>query len=112
MPADSDRPSHWDFMLEADDTLLTWQWDELPKNQHRFHARQLEPHRVEYLSQEGELSHNRGTVTRIDQGTFTPAIKNLTTEFEILLQLQQFSGTLTGKQVSNNQWLFEFTPAN
>ena len=112
MPEDSDRPSHWDFMLEAKDELLTWQWDTLPLSAHPFHARQLDPHRLEYLTREGNLSRNRGTVTRIDQGTFTPAIKNLTTEFKVSLQLQQFSGTLTGKQIRNDQWLFEWSPAN
>jgi len=111
-PSDSDRLSHWDFMLEADGELLTWQWESMPPKQHRFRARQLDNHRLDYLTREGVLSENRGTVIRTDEGTYTPAIEKIATDFEIFLQLQQFSGTLIGKQVQGNQWLFEYQPLN
>ena len=58
--------SHLDFMLQANDELLTWRWDEIPQDNQVFVALRLANHRIEYLTLDGTLSDNRGTVTRID----------------------------------------------
>jgi hypothetical protein len=62
---------HWDLMLERDTSLRTWAIDapigvgiDLP-------ARSLPDHRRLYLDYEGEVSGGRGTVRRLDQGTYT-----------------------------------------
>jgi hypothetical protein len=61
---------HWDFMLEAGGSLRTWAidapivpWVELP-------ARSLPDHRLIYLTYEGPISDNRGSVRRVAEGTF------------------------------------------
>ena len=89
-PPGCERPSHWDFMLEAGDTLRTWALAESPRawkaaqsKTQALHpscpelsahdsvrALPLGDHRRDYLDFEGPLSGNRGAVTRIDEGLF------------------------------------------
>jgi hypothetical protein len=89
-PPDYERPSHWDLMLEAGETLRTWALERLPGTWREVRsqtamkfpdcapvaaadsapARMLEDHRLEYLEFEGELSGERGAVIRIAAGTF------------------------------------------
>ncbi len=64
------RGVHWDLMLERGETLRTWAIDapivagvELP-------ARSLADHRMVYLEYEGEVSGGRGSVRRLDAGTY------------------------------------------
>ena len=61
---------HFDLMLERGESLATWAIDrpivfgvELP-------ARSLSAHRLAYLEYEGPVSGGRGTVRRIDAGTY------------------------------------------
>jgi hypothetical protein len=86
-PADSEIPSHWDFMLEREEVLWTWQLQHLPKPwwialgdvtsdfaeqaAGAICAIRLADHRLAYLDYEGPISSNRGTVTRCDAGTYT-----------------------------------------
>jgi hypothetical protein len=84
------RASHWDLMLEADGVLRTWAIARLPRgwsnarertavigsecpplaDQNRVAAERLSDHRIEYLQLEGPLSADRGSVRRIDEGTY------------------------------------------
>jgi hypothetical protein len=66
-----DHPAlHWDFMLESGDVLLTWRLDRVPDEAGEITATSLPDHRVAYLDYEGPVSGDRGTVARIDRGTF------------------------------------------
>ncbi len=68
-------------MLEADGTLETWALGELPHDWpgikgvevaglNSVAAAQLADHRLAYLDYEGPVSGDRGTVRRIDAGTY------------------------------------------
>ena len=61
---------HWDFMLEAGDALRTWAIDTPIVAGRDLPARALGNHRKLYLDYEGEIAGNRGTVRRVDAGTF------------------------------------------
>lgn len=111
-PNDAAVDSHLDFMLEANDELLTWRWDEIPLDNQVFVATRLANHRVEYLTLEGRLSGNRGTVTRIDQGTFEPPIENAQQQFSILIQTTKLQGELVAHAFADDQWEFRFSPKN
>lgn len=79
-PPEFEKPSHWDFMLEVDGELHTWDLRELPKQwaQHfgatstadHVIALPLPNHRREYLDFEGPISGNRGSVQCCDRGTY------------------------------------------
>lgn len=89
-PPEYERPSHWDFMLEADGKLRTWALLRLPRGWEEVRTRtamqfpscpaladegsvsveKLADHRIDYLHEEGPLSGNSGEVRRIDAGTY------------------------------------------
>jgi hypothetical protein len=89
-PAGYARPSHWDLMLEAGESLHTWALCELPQGWQAAQsytaslfpkcaatstttivgAEPLGDHRRDYLEYEGPVSGQRGRVTRIDAGTY------------------------------------------
>ncbi|CAN5859426.1 hypothetical protein BH23PLA1_BH23PLA1_10970 [soil metagenome] len=61
---------HWDFMLEAGEALRTWAIDSPIVAGSDLPARALPDHRLAYLDYEGEISEGRGTVQRLDRGTY------------------------------------------
>ncbi len=65
------RPSHWDLMLERAAALQTWALPESPDSSKAMIAEALGDHRAEYLTYEGPVSEERGTVSRWDEGTYT-----------------------------------------
>ena len=77
------KPSHWDFMLESEGTLLTWQLDELPASWAKVLGteasglsdavvtKRLADHRLEYLDYQGPVPGNRGHVIRVACGEFS-----------------------------------------
>jgi hypothetical protein len=69
------KSSHWDFMLEGDGVLMTWELRELPTawggaGGTIVNATRLLDHRLAYLDYEGPVSGDRGTVQRVASGTF------------------------------------------
>ena len=70
MPSHECRASHWDLMLEQDDSLRTWALDREPVAAGEIAAEQLADHRLVYLEYEGPVSGNRGSVSRWDEGEY------------------------------------------
>lgn len=69
-PAGYPRPAHFDLMLEQGDALWTWALPEIPTTEKSVVAERLRDHRREYLEFEGEVSGDRGSVRRVEQGSF------------------------------------------
>ncbi len=81
-PARFSKPSHWDFMLESDGRLMTWELRELPAAWQvalqlesadalpLTPATRLADHRLEYLDYEGPIAGDRGSVSCVDRGTY------------------------------------------
>lgn len=61
---------HWDLMLEEAHDLRTWRLLAEPDSAGPIPAEALPPHRKHYLTYEGPVSGNRGTVTRWDSGSY------------------------------------------
>ena len=61
---------HWDLMLEHGEVLLTWQLSRMPAGPESFPvpAKRIGDHRKAYLTYEGPISGNRGTVRRVAEG--------------------------------------------
>ena len=96
---------HWDLMLEHGDSLLTWQLPLLPDSLSRVQVscRRLADHRKEYLTYEGPVSKNRGTVTRVDSGPMIILeLTDRTCRFE--LQGLHFSGSLMLEHLAEDNW--------
>ncbi|MCI0331767.1 MAG: hypothetical protein L0228_00910 [Planctomycetes bacterium] len=112
-PPGYERPSHWDFMLEAGDTLRTWALLQLPRGweaarartamahpscamvagENKIVAERLADHRLDYLHEEGPLSGNRGEVRRIDAGTYV-SIAEKPESWEVELSAGLVRGTV------------------
>lgn len=69
-PSDYVRPTHYDVMLEDGESLLTFAIPLPPEADHAQLVERIANHRIEYLALEGEIPGGRGTVKRVDQGTF------------------------------------------
>jgi len=65
-----ERNDHWDLMLEHEGKLLTWALTEKPTPGKSILAKALDDHRIEYLELEGEISHDRGSVSRLIRGVY------------------------------------------
>lgn len=62
-------------MLEHRGVLITWElptlaFDTLPATFEQLRIQRLADHRIAYLTYEGPVSSDRGTVTQVDSGAF------------------------------------------
>lgn len=74
LPANAVRGSHWDWMFDTGESLVTWATEVLPSGtsppSDAVLARALPDHRRAYLTYEGPVRGDRGTVTRSDEGSY------------------------------------------
>lgn len=83
---------HWDLMLEFGDSLRTWALRSEPHVGATIPADELPRHRTDYLDYEGPVSQGRGTVSRLDRGTF-----EIVQDAPEQLALNLHGGTLVGR---------------
>ncbi|WP_425614510.1 DNA polymerase ligase N-terminal domain-containing protein [Anatilimnocola sp. NA78] len=102
LPADSERASHFDLMLESGETLLTWAIAELPTKVPTA-AEELPPHRRAYLDYEGPVSNNRGTVKRIDRGVYE-WVRQSADELLARIEGEQLRGLLLIQRRHEQMW--------
>lgn len=76
VPAGAARGSHWDLMIESVGGLMTWALPQEPTADADYsstsgqgRAQRLPDHRLAYLTFEGPLGGQRGSVVRCDAGT-------------------------------------------
>ncbi len=75
LPLHAARPSHWDLLLEHRGILLTWElptlgFENLPATFEQLAIRRLADHRTAYLTYEGPVSNDRGSVNQVDSGDY------------------------------------------
>jgi len=99
------KPSHWDFMLQQDCVLATWQLIALPADWHRLLeldgsqsenivlAERLPDHRLAYLDYEGPISGDRGEVHRIAAGTFE-VLQQSDERLQVVLSSEKLQGVV------------------
>jgi hypothetical protein len=61
---------HYDLMLEHGRELATWSFPVKPWTKPRQTVKRLKDHRKRYLTYEGEISGNRGSVRIADEGVY------------------------------------------
>jgi hypothetical protein len=61
---------HWDFMLEAGNSLRTWRLSQMPCVPSCMDCQALPDHRLAYLDYEGPVSKGRGSVQRTASGQY------------------------------------------
>jgi hypothetical protein len=93
-PAGYPRASHFDLMLEQGESLCTWALEKVPISGEEVIAERLPDHRLAYLDYEGEVSSERGTVSRVDAGEYE-RLEESETRFVARVHGHQLQGTLT-----------------
>lgn len=67
--------THWDFFLESGEVLRSWKLFSRPTPNIAIRAEAAPDHRLLYLTYEGPLSENRGSVIQFAIGQFDWAIE-------------------------------------
>jgi hypothetical protein len=100
---------HWDFLLEAGESLRTWSLERTPAFDVPIRAKQLPDHRKAYLTYEGPVSENRGCVTRFDAGSY---LVEKSDDRELVVRLADGSLAGTARIVrcepADDGWSIEF----
>jgi uncharacterized damage-inducible protein DinB len=68
IPVAAGPPSHWDLMIEANGSLVTWRLPHDWSNSTAQIVERIPDHRLDFLEWEGELDGNRGSVAQVDRG--------------------------------------------
>jgi hypothetical protein len=108
------KPSHWDFMLEFDPVLWTWELRRLPAAWNgdaaeggTLTATRLADHRIDFLDFEGQLTGDRGSVRRLMEGEFE-VLENTTDRLRVRLAGRDFAGDVQLTATSQRgHWLLE-----
>lgn len=104
---------HYDWLLEdprrmQDPVTALWaarvtqplsQWNIL----RMWDLTPLPPHRRDYLTYEGPLTDNRGSVSRVDQGTFT-STEWTDDRLVIDVKMNRFAGTVELQRLGADKW--------
>lgn len=106
LPAGVARPSHWDFMLEADDVLFTWALAQPPDSPGLIPADRIADHAKKWLEYEGLVSGGRGRATRWDRGTFE-WITEGETSLTVRLDGDRLAGAVALRQTDSGGWQWE-----
>ena len=100
-----DQP-HWDFLLEQDASLATWQLyhDPLAEGKEEWELFRIEDHRKFYLDHEGPIAGNRGEVRRVCGGLYELREKN-SQAWTIRLRSAALAGEFELRSVEGERWV-------
>lgn len=103
--------AHWDLMLEKADHLATWQIP-IPLTQWSAHpvaCTRIFDHRKKYLTYEGPLTQNRGSVHIADKGEYR-VLSQSDTVFHLQINGSRLNGRLILTQKLEMQWTLVYQP--
>ncbi len=101
---------HFDFMLEAGDTLKTWAMTQPPTAGVEIDCDELPNHRTAYLDYEGPISGERGFVAQWDRGTYTVGRQN-DAEWTVELAGERIAGCAVLRRTADNPTRWRFSLA-
>jgi len=102
---------HWDFMIERDGVLLTWQLLAQPTDPGALPivAKRIGDHRLAYLDYEGPVSGDRGQVRRVDAGT--AEFEDFTASYcAVILRGERISGRFALAAAGDGAWTLDRAP--
>ena len=110
---DHDWPvRHWDLLLEAGPTCLTWRLAAPPDRPGPIPAIAAAPHRLVYLDYKGPVSGDRGTVSQWDAGTYErldPHAAHPEGTLRIVLHGRRMHGTAVLERTAvEDRWTFDW----
>lgn len=99
---------HFDLMLHQDNSLKTWRLTNRLQEGIQT-ATSLADHRLDYLTYEGPVSGNRGTVKRIASGEYTTVAKS-ESQWQVTLR-GILRGTMKLTHLKKENWQLDWQPA-
>ena len=104
------RKNHWDLMIQSREILETWSLEKPFQPHATVAAQKLPPHRLAYLTYEGAISRNRGSVERVDSGYVDGELPAdfSAKHFSIRLRSSQLLGIAEFSHVDGDQWTIRF----
>jgi hypothetical protein len=100
---------HWDLLLEHPEkgTALTWRLMSEPTAGGRIQAQRIGDHRLHYLTWEGPVSGDRGSVQRIAAGTYIGQLRADGTAGVLFQDTEVAAGAfLSGDSSEQSCWTF------
>lgn len=101
------RELHWDLMLEVRGSLRTWALEQRPAANAAIIATELPAHRIAYLEYEGEISDDRGSVSRVEWGTYTMT-RESSDKLDIEVRGENLRGIITLRHEEDQRWVVVF----
>ena len=103
----TDEGSHWDLMLETENTLQTFRLDTSPRQifHKPAHAEKIQDHPLKFLKYQGPVQNGKASVQIVDSGTYT-ALHRTSEKIEIHLQGQTLNGKFSLNRIQSVKWLF------
>lgn len=100
---------HWDLMLESGAVLRTWRLAAPPRAGTTVAAERIGDHRKAYLDYEGPVSGGRGSVKRLDAGSF--AWQEDKADRVVVTLGGRLRGRAELARQPSGEWSLAFTPA-
>lgn len=102
---------HWDLMLEREETLLTWRLAAPLEPGKTISAERIGDHRVMYLDYQGPVSGGRGSVRRVEGGTFSwiSDVGRLNDLCHVRLIGERINGLLSLERHDETRWSARIT---
>lgn len=100
---------HFDLFLEAGSVLRSWRLPLSFPSSEPFAVEPTANHRLVYLDYEGPISNDRGTVVKVDSGTFQ-WVRDDPQQLVILLSGAEYTGRLAIALVPHGRWTAQFDP--
>jgi hypothetical protein len=103
----------WMFQRPGGGPLITFRLASrpTPAGPWPLRAERLADHREAFLTFEGPLTGDRGSVERIDSGNCELTI-DTDAELSARIRLGPLAGELVGQAIGNSLWLLDFHPAS
>lgn len=102
---------HWDLLLEAGPACRTWRILTDPTQPGPYPAKPLPDHRLHYLTYEGPVSGDRGSVKRVDSGELI-WLTNRPEVTRVLLYGECWQGVLEIRSKEDSLHAVAITPRN
>ena len=99
-----DDATHYDLMLESQQTLWTWRFHDLPGSKPRQHCERSQDHDPGFLEYEGELSPGNGRVDIVEGGSFD-LLSAREDEVDITARSGNIAGFCRLERKTGNDWV-------
>jgi hypothetical protein len=103
----TDDNTHWDLMLETENTLQTFRLDTSPRQilYKPAHAQKIHDHPIKFLTYQGPVQNGNANVKIVDSGTYT-VLHRTNEKIEMHFTGEILNGRFALTLLSNNTWNF------